>query len=252
MFGEGERAGERIGFEHRDAVMTAIGAVNKTSRRVDRDFGGRVVSGEGCWQGCDCLQGGKQAFGGIERECCYRVRQFIDHVGMAVIRVNRQMSRTAAGSECRFAGGCERAGGGIHAAGVNCIGSQVGGEGEATVGREIDRVRVGLFLAGRMNAAAFVPYDTRRYRDTAVRAHRQHGHRAFAVVGDKNVFAIRTDAEVARSASAGNRLVDRGEHAGLRIKGECQHRATGLALILCTCALRCGVEVGAIGSEGQK
>ena len=62
MFDEGERAGALIDFEHRDAVVTAIGSVNKTSRGVDCDFGGRVMAGEIGGQARDRLQGGKQAF----------------------------------------------------------------------------------------------------------------------------------------------------------------------------------------------
>ena len=122
----------------------------------------------------------------------HRRRDFVAVVGKAAAGMKRKMPRAAAGR--RFAEGRivrrERSLGRVELVDQQLVEAQIRREGEAVVGRDVDRmgVRAGLPLLDR--AGAFVLNGGGRLFERAVGLDRQRGDAAAAVVGDERTWPV--------------------------------------------------------------
>ncbi len=139
--------------EDRNAVVAAVRAVQELAGRMHLQLGRRVAgrrSGErGKRLRCSQLAGGR-----IVVEARHGRRHFIDDVRVTTVGMEGKMPWAGARSDARRRRivRLERAGSRIEAVDHHFVEPQVGDEGEAIGGVEVDRMRVRFALPPRIDA----------------------------------------------------------------------------------------------------
>src|SRR6185369_3404153 len=108
---------------------------------------------------------GEGAFRGVPGVCRYRRCNLIAVVGKTATGMKREVARTAAGGRFCERGfvGSERTFRWVEFIDQELVEAEVGGDGEAIAGRDVDRVSVRAGFALLINARAFVLEGARRF-----------------------------------------------------------------------------------------
>lgn len=234
VFDEGEFAGGGVAGEDREAVVAAVGGVDKAVVGMDPDFGARfravVIGGEG-GEGLDRREG---AGGSVVAEGAERRVELVEDVEMFSVAGELAVARTGAGRDGGVAGfvAGEGAGGGIEGKREDAVEAEIGDVGEAVVGRKRDGVRVGFFLAVGARAERAFVLDQRRARlEFAVGCEWKGGGVAAAVAGNEDEAGVAVDGEVGDAAGAGGFGVEAGELASGAIESEGGHATARIGFI---------------------
>ena len=196
-----------IDAEGDDRVVAAVRSVEKLAGGMDTDFGGAqsLLSAIGIWDCRDGLQRLQLASRGVVLERSHRQRHFVDHVRILAARMKGEVPWARAWFDISSGGIVRRQLPflGIEGIDQDFVETQVRGEGELVVGREIDRVAVRSLLTLLVDTGAFVLNERRRIFERSIGVDWQTGDTASAVVGDQHILARRVDDEVARPRAAG-------------------------------------------------
>ena len=220
-----EAAGRLVDGEDGEAVVAAVRAVDEAAVGRYRDLGRRARPGEARGQGAHRLERREGALVRVVGEGSDRREELVDHVEVRPGRVERQVAGPGSGGEWRRPVGLERALRGVEAVDEDPVGPEVGREGEALGGIEVDAVSVRLLLPARVRAGALVGAHRRGGLQATVGPDGQDRHGAAAVVRDEDVSARLVHDEVAGPRPFRRLLVEEREITGLRVDREGAHRA---------------------------
>src|ERR1700728_1729482 len=110
--------------------------------------------------------------------------------------------------------------------------SKIVDEGKATIGREIDRVRMRTFLALGIRSMPGVLYKSCRFAQFSAFEYGEYRNATTSVVGDQHILSGPVDDDVAGVGAARGNLVDERQLAGSAVNGKCADSSAVWSLVV--------------------
>ena len=165
VFDERERPFGRVDAVNGDTVVPPVRAVQELSVRVHADLGARTRSFEVARKRWDRLNLRQSARSRIVGKGGHRGMEFVNHIGVFAVGAKGEVPRPGAGldlGERRIVGG-NRSVFRIELVDHNLVETEIGHEGEAVIGADVDRMGVRAFLTPGINARSFVLDEAGRF-----------------------------------------------------------------------------------------
>ncbi len=230
---EGQSPRRLVDRKDRDTVMAAVRAVEEPAVRMHGDLRGRTLPFEGGGQRRDSLHFREPARGGVIAKRGDRRIQFADHVGEPAVRVKREVARSGTGfdrGEGRRIDGGQRALVRVEPVDHDPVQAEVGHEGEAIGGIEVDAVGVRAFLAARVHARTLVLEEAASRAECPIGLQPDHRHAPAAVIRHQHVPTGLVHDQMAGASAPGALLVQESQLAGVGLDGERADRTGRFAL----------------------
>src|SRR5262245_11806801 len=218
--------------EDRDAVVTAVGAVQELARRMHHHLRRRGVALETFGECGDRLSRLQGALLGAVVKGGHGRRHLVDDIGVTASGMERELTRARSGRDRRRwrVVWRERALVRVEAVDEDLVEAKICRKGEVVGGIEVDRVPVRPLLPARVGALALVLDEAARLAELAVLANRQAGNTAAAVVRHQDVLARPIHDDVAGTSAARGLLIEQLQLSRVGVEGEGADRAALLAL----------------------
>src|SRR6266850_2045521 len=174
------------------------------------DFGRAVLALALTWQCGDGFYFLERASAWVVEERCERAIDFVDHVAIATIRSEGEVTRPGAGRERRKGGIVlsKSRFGQIEFIDEDFVQAEICSENQFVVGIDIDAMRVRSFLALWIGARSLVLYKARGFTKGAIGFNREGSDAAASIVSDENDLARMVGGDVTGTGAAGRLLIE--------------------------------------------